>query len=349
MIYLSVVMTLLIGFVSLGVDWGRVQVAKLELQRAVDAAARYAALGLDNDAATATANAMAVASSNTVDGTPLVLNAGTDIVYGTWNSTGRTFTPVAPGRENTANAIKISSERSAARGNAIFLMFASIIGRDNCDIHSSSIAMITHDASATNTVPGSCNPWLAGEPRGTVANSGNPHNNPDYAGTATNSLQSPYLVSGIALTAGHSLTFDSVSGGTNNQSSSSVYTPDGNPNWTLSNLNGAELGKSNVTAPINAVMGVFLNDNDPALTAPPSTNLDFSTPQRRNFITLSPQLKQVFFIGDGRKDSGELQQFVVPAGATRLYIANMDGYEWNNNIGSFTVTVHRLGTVTTVK
>src|SRR2546421_1152595 len=92
-VYLAIVMTLLIGFVSLGVDWGRVQVAKLELQRSVDAAARYAALGLDNDAATATANALAVASSNAIDGTPLTLNPATDIVFGAWNSSTHTFTP----------------------------------------------------------------------------------------------------------------------------------------------------------------------------------------------------------------------------------------------------------------
>ena len=29
----------------------------------------------------------------------------------------------------------------------------------------------------------------------------------------------------------------------------------------------------------------------------------------------------------------------MPAKATRLYLAVMDGYEWNNNSGSFTVTV----------
>ena len=30
-------------------------------------------------------------------------------------------------------------------------------------------------------------------------------------------------------------------------------------------------------------------------------------------------------------------------------IATWDDYEWNNNIGSFTLTVHAPGTVTTVR
>ncbi len=34
-----------------------------------------------------------------------------------------------------------------------------------------------------------------------------------------------------------------------------------------------------------------------------------------------------------------MEQFVVPPNATRLYLASWDGYEWNNNLGSFTGTV----------
>ena len=47
----------------------------------------------------------------------------------------------------------------------------------------------------------------------------------------------------------------------------------------------------------------------------------------------------MFFIGDGKTSSGALRRYLVPAKATRLYLGVMDGYEWNNNSGSFTVTV----------
>ena len=46
--------------------------------------------------------------------------------------------------------------------------------------------------------------------------------------------------------------------------------------------------------------------------------LDFSTAASRDFSTLSPQLKQVFFIGDGLDSSGSLQTFVVPRGSNLL-------------------------------
>jgi hypothetical protein len=63
---------------------------------------------------------------------------------------------------------------------------------------------------------------------------------------------------------------------------------------------------------------------------------------------LEPQLKQVFLIGTGHvkarvdsstKKSDVSRRFRVPRGATRLYLAVMDAYEWNNNEGYFDVTV----------
>ena len=67
---------------------------------------------------------------------------------------------------------------------------------------------------------------------------------------------------------------------------------------------------------------------------------DRSTTERSGAISRSsPQLKQVFFIGDGKTSSGALRRYLVSVKATRLYLGVMDGYEWNNNSGSFTVTV----------
>jgi hypothetical protein len=47
-----------------------------------------------------------------------------------------------------------------------------------------------------------------------------------------------------------------------------------------------------------------------------------------------------FFIGDGRRnDFTTLQYYVVPAGATRLFLGTMDGYDWINNVGILDVEV----------
>jgi hypothetical protein len=56
----------------------------------------------------------------------------------------------------------------------------------------------------------------------------------------------------------------------------------------------------------------------------------------QGYSTISPQLKQPFFIGDGK--AGTVQQTVIaPAGATRLFLGSMDGSGWFNNTGSFSV------------
>jgi hypothetical protein len=39
-------------------------------------------------------------------------------------------------------------------------------------------------------------------------------------------------------------------------------------------------------------------------------------------------------------EMGASGSYVVPAGATELYLGSMDGYQWNNNVGSFNVTVN---------
>ena len=54
---------------------------------------------------------------------------------------------------------------------------------------------------------------------------------------------------------------------------------------------------------------------------------------------LSPDLKQVFFMGDGLTSGSAVQEIVAPVGATRLYLGTMDGFEWSNNTGAFEVTI----------
>ena len=96
-----------------------------------------------------------------------------------------------------------------------------------------------------------------------------------------------------------------------------------------------------MNAPVNALVGVFLNDNLPTSSgAPPG--LDFRPSGLGTaFLTLNPALKQVFFIGDGRtgNGTGAVQQFIVPAGATRFFLGTVDGFGWNTNSGTFSVQV----------
>lgn len=53
---------------------------------------------------------------------------------------------------------------------------------------------------------------------------------------------------------------------------------------------------------------------------------------------MEPLLQLPFLIGDGRTPSGVLRTFIVPRGATRLYLGILDG-PVSNNSGEFTATV----------
>ena len=88
---------------------------------------------------------------------------------------------------------------------------------------------------------------------------------------------------------------------------------------------------SDLTLPLG---GVFLTDAAPQDPAPPT--LDFSSQGLGlDFLTLSPLIGQVFFIGDGQTSGGVTQTFSVPAGATRLYLGCPDSPFGNGLPGAY--------------
>ncbi|MHC4521451.1 MAG: hypothetical protein ACYTAS_22900, partial [Planctomycetota bacterium] len=86
-------------------------------------------------------------------------------------------------------------------------------------------------------------------------------------------------------------------------------------------------GISDVLAPLNMLVGVFLTDDapDPGAT-PPSLTLGMDT-------MTAPELQQTFAIGS------ELSDIEIPLGATRLFLGLKDGWEWSNNTGKVFVDV----------
>jgi Flp pilus assembly protein TadG len=132
LVWLAVAMTAMMGLVSFGVDMGRVEMAKTQLRRAADAAARYAAPGVSDG--TATSRAIAAAADNLVDGTPLVL-LNSDVTTGRWNNGNLVG--------GTADSVRITAVRTAARGTGIPLLFAQIIGQSKCDLHVTVTAKFT--------------------------------------------------------------------------------------------------------------------------------------------------------------------------------------------------------------
>jgi hypothetical protein len=182
------------------------------------------------------------------------------------------------------------------------------------------------------SVPGTSNPWLAGMPDGTTADVG------DVA-----PAQSPVLVP-IVVTPGDLLSFF-ADGATDHCPAfgCGAAGAEGDAGeGASSHAIGAEHGIGNIIAPIDALLGVFLGPAQPDLSPAPGL-LDFGTAASRDFAFLAPLLQQPFFIGDGfRNDGVTPQTFIVPAGATRLFLGTMDGYEWNNNSGGLRVTVNTV-------
>ncbi|MGD1277732.1 MAG: pilus assembly protein TadG-related protein [Tepidisphaeraceae bacterium] len=125
---------------------------------------------------------------------------------------------------------------------------------------------------------------------------------------------------------------------------------------------GTEHNITDTYAPINSMLGVFLNNNLPSSSNAPTEVLNFSgngssptsssnyvpinasssysvTPVSQDYSTVSPKLQQSFYVGDGTNGSGSQQYLVVPGSATRLYLGTMDGHEWSNNVGGYSGTV----------
>jgi hypothetical protein len=184
--------------------------------------------------------------------------------------------------------------------------------------------------SVVKIVPGTADPWLAGMPGGSTASAG------DSA-----PAQSPVQVDGaVNVALGGTLTFV-VTGEVSYVPALQGYTPDGPSGLVTSHSTGVENGIASLTAPVSSLIGVFLDATQPNLAGPAPTSLDFSTAPARAYTTLSPALRQPFYIGDGLTGTGtgSVQVINVPTGATRLFLGSMDGSGWYNNAGEFSVTV----------
>ena len=193
-----------------------------------------------------------------------------------------------------------------------------------------SIVAISSPAKAATVsfvVPGTANPYLAGLPAGSSASSG------DSA-----PANSPVLVTGLAVADGATFTFSA----TGQVSLGTGLGPDPDGASPINHTGTPENGFSDVTMPRVSLLGVFLDDMLPTATPAPAA-LDFTSVASQNYTSLSPVLKQIFFIGDGVTDGGIIQEVVAPAGATRLYLGTMDGFGWYNNSGEFNVAVTGSG------
>lgn len=194
-------------------------------------------------------------------------------------------------------------------------------------------------AKCSEAVPitAQANPYLLMRPAGFSIN----HNSCfskkkpiDYVGA-----QSPIKVgfsSPICLTAGSKLYFN-VDGSITNGGGTANASADGKTEMMASHCRPDQNdGLSNVTAPMISFVAVFVGDTKPPV-APEA--LDFTTPAARDYVTLSPKLGQVFFVGNGVTGANGPQQIIVPVGATQLWMGFNDSGSWADNAGGVSASI----------
>jgi hypothetical protein len=338
-----VAMVALIALGSLAVDYARVQAVKTDLQKSADATARGSlSLYQTYDMATAQAYGpwLATGAYNPVESSAGVQPTVT-ITWGKWDDDAKAFTPGT----FSPPAVRVTVSRTAANNNPVPLALAAVLGQRSLDVSATAVAVLsTSSGPATYTVSGQHDPWLAGMPAGSTAS---------YNDVAP--AQGPPVIN-LPPGASGFLTFTGVSGSVAH-GGNAANGPEGNATGIYTHgadspggpTPGAENGIADIAAPINGLVGVFLDASQPSLSAAPAAR-DYSTSASRDAATYTDLLlKQPFYVGDGLTTSGTVQQFRIPPGATRLYLGPMDGHEWANNTGSFTVTLSQSQSVSLVK
>ncbi|MBN2526280.1 MAG: hypothetical protein JXR76_07795 [Deltaproteobacteria bacterium] len=141
----TILLVVLLGSVALVVDLGNLFRVRTELQTAADAAALAGAPELDGSSGgldAARAAAMDYAAKNPADDGPVEL-LPEDVTFGHWNLETSEFTDMGayPDDPMEVNAIKVLTQRSAARGDPVELTFAGIFGKDQSDVSADAIAL----------------------------------------------------------------------------------------------------------------------------------------------------------------------------------------------------------------
>lgn len=131
----GLMLPVLIGLGAFAVDAGNLYFNKSKVQMAADAAALGAVFALP-DATAAATNAIDLVNKNTPTsfGT---LSKTQDVTVGLWDASTKSFTP----NSANANAVKVTTHRSAANGNPVLTYFGSFVGASQFDVSATSIAV----------------------------------------------------------------------------------------------------------------------------------------------------------------------------------------------------------------
>jgi hypothetical protein len=345
LIYVLVAFATLSSLCSLAVDLGHAEVVKMELRRACDATA-HDYMQLYSTGGKTAANSLGPQtyspSDNPVDDGVGVQPTVT-ATWGYWNTATNTFSTTVV---TTAIAVQVTMSRTNANGNAVPIMFGSLVGVGGINITVSAVAALVPGATTTVSVSSLSDPYFAGSPSSIT----------DAAGDNM-STDAPTQVSGIPVTPGQFITFTNVSGTTSVVPGTVPYVgPAGqtqaqygsatqhNQNWDGTypyNSAGSENGIANAIMPEDAFMGLFLGTTLNTSSAP--ATVDWTQSSQLNQADYENiQLQQPFYVGTGSTTASTpvVQKFLVPAGAK---------YQYDNNGGNLTATISQAPTIEIVQ
>ncbi len=138
-VFAAVLFIVMLGMVAFAVDLGYVAMMKTQLQAAADSSALAAAGSSNMTEAGMTQVAQAFAQYHRVAGRQVVLNSS-DVQFGTWNTTSKTFASLPAGQLGTA--VKVTVYADAAHGGNAALFFGRVFGMNSAAGSASAVAMV---------------------------------------------------------------------------------------------------------------------------------------------------------------------------------------------------------------
>ena len=326
--YMMALLVLFSAILTLAVDYGRAQMVKSQMQKLADAVSRgyvnYYIIG-GQSYADSMGPSLYGRSVNPVDAgsgiSPTVA-----IAWGYWTPATNTFNPGS----GTVPAVKVTVSRTRGNGNALPVSWGGLVGISSTDIKVTSIAARMGGQSASLSIPPTANLYLSGMPSGTTTADGF-----DNTSSAT-----PYQTS-IPVVPGTWVSFSSLAGtssvlpgyiGYTGPSGNSTYPTHHGQNWNGYYYHvGPENGIADAVMYEDAVCGMFLTNSAPTSGFTPPT-VDWTQGNVADQATNSNlNVQQPFMIGTGQTSGGATKQFLVPPGATRLFISIWDGVNYSNN------------------
>ena len=230
-------MVVLLAMIAFALDSGYVVLARTQLQAAADSGALAAAGVMGQDQTTATQTGIQFAAKNTIGNKAIQVNSA-DVVYGTWDTTTRSF---APSSQGMSNAVKVTARADSTANGAIPSFFGRILKLNSSTTAASAVATTNpRDICFVVDLSGSMN------------NDTDPNNtssiNSSYPGVGTQMIQNVYTDFGYGTYPGASQSF------------------------------GQPLGVSSVSALSNSSSSPLLNTKQPLTLKVGTTNYSYTVP-----------------------------------------------------------------------